>query len=189
MGEKKYKRKGCYWYPINDNEYASSWNKDFSMMIVQKLIEPILINNWNPWHVIKLSTDPFDFMIRYKTPAGAKVFIGEKEMLKTVRYYVSTKGEPMKKVALPKGEIGQYKRANKLTDSFFNKVLAEVGLNVWDERIHTKNKSKYQEVVTSIESGRLIRECNIASKFDWSDVDWEYYVREIEKLIIGVQSV
>ena len=124
-------------------------------------------------------------MLRYKAVGGAKLYVGDREVSKTLRYYVSTKGEPCKKIAKPKGEIGQYKRKSKLTDEFFEGVMSQIGPDVWDERIHTKNKSKYEQVTTSIESGRLVKECNNADKFDWSDVDYDYYIEEIKKLMIG----
>lgn len=181
----KLKRKGAYWYPVDEKDYDGVWSKDFSMMVVQKVIEQVLINDWKPEVLVKLMTDPFDFTIRYKTPSGAKVFIGDKEMLKTVRYYVSTRGKPMKKVASPKGAAGEYKRKNKLTDEYFNKIMLEIGPGVWDDRIHTKNKTKYEEVITSIESGWLVKEVNQISNFDWTDVNYEYYIKEINKLMIG----
>ena len=143
------------------------------------------MNGWDPRDVIKLVTDKFDFMLRYKTTGGSKVYIGDREVSKTVRYYVSTRGEKMRKVAPPKGPLGEYKRKNKITDALFNKVMSEIGPGVWDDRIHTKNKSKYTEVVTGIEAGRLIKECNDSDNFDWSDVDWDYYIKEIEKLKVG----
>lgn len=182
------KRKGAYWYPIKDKDYDGWWNKDFSNMGAQKGVEQVLFNNWDPKELVKLITNPFDFMLRYKTPKGAKVFIGEKQMQKTVRYYVSTKGEPAYKIAQPKGVIGGYKRKNKLSDEFYLKVLKEIPEGSWDARIHTKKKSKYVEVRTSIESGRLIKECNHVDKFDWKDVDYDYYAQEIQKLIIGGHS-
>lgn len=181
----KIKRKGAYWYPTNPEEYSGVWNKDFSCLVVQKVIEQVLTKGWRTEDVVRMMTDPFDFMIRYKTPGGAKVYIGDKEMSKTVRYYVSKKGQPMKKVALPKGKIGQYKRKNKITDEVWNKVLAEIGEDVWDERIHNGKRSKYEEAVTSIESGYLLKECNVASDFDWTDVDFDYYIEHINRLKIG----
>lgn len=181
----KMKRKGAYWYPTNEKEYEGWWNKDFSNMAAQIAIEQVLLTGCEAKHVVRLLTNPFDFMLRYKTPAGAKLYVGDREQLKTVRYYVSTKGEPMKKIATPKGELGAYKRKNKLTDSEFNRILKELPAGAWDERIHTKNKSKYAAVTTSVESGRLVKVCNRATDFDWRDVDWSYYVSEIEKLRIG----
>jgi len=180
----KVKRKGAYWFPETDRDYDGVWNKDFSNMASVKAVEQCMVNGWQPRDVIKLVTDPFDFMLKYKTPSGAKVFVGDQEMLKTVRYYVSKSGFKMRKVAMPKGEIGGYKRRNKISDELYEKVLAEIPKGTWDARIHTKNKSKYEEVETSIESGWLVKECNRADKFDWSDLDYDYYIKEVEKLMI-----
>ena len=179
------KAKGAYWYPKSDKDYDGAWSKDFSNMSRQKGIEQVLLYNVKPEEIVQMMSDKFDFMLKYKTPKGATVFIGDKPMTKTVRYYVSVSGEPMKKVAKPKGIIGHYKRKNKLTDDFYTKILNELPDGAWDERIHTKNKSKYSIVTTGIQAGLRVKECNTASKFDWADVDWEYYTKEIEKLQIG----
>lgn len=185
----KIKAKGAYWYPVDESDYwggsGSQWNKDYSMMVVQKVTEQSLLNGWNPDALIRLMSDPFDFMMRYKVPSGAAVYIGDKEMDKTVRYYVSTAGEPMKKVSKPKGAIGAWKRANSLTDSYFNQIMKEIPEGTWDVRIHTKKKSKYEQVSTNIENGRLVKCCNKASDFSWFDVDFEYYVNEVNKLLIS----
>jgi len=181
----KVKRKGAYWFPTNDKEYEGWWNKDFSNMASQIAVEKVMMENWPVEAAVRLVTNPFDFMLRYKVTRGAKLYIGDQEQLKTVRYYVSTAGQPMKKISKPKGEIGQYKRKNKITDAFFNKVMAEIGPNVWDERIHNKKKSKYEPTTTSVQAGWLVKQCNNASDFDWSDVDWRYYEQETKKLIIG----
>lgn len=189
----KIKRKGAYWYPLTDEDYhgssGSNWNKDFSNLSAQKGVEACLLHGYRPADIVRCLTDPFDFMLRYKTPGGAQVFIGDNPQLKTVRYYVSTAGQPMKKVASPKGIIGDFKRKNKITDEVYKKVRHEVGPGVWDARIHTKNKSKHAMVTTGIESGRLVKECNRASDFNWKDVDFDYYEKEIEKLLIGERNV
>jgi hypothetical protein len=98
---------------------------------------------------------------------------------------MSVSGEPMKKVAPPTGEMGEYKRKNKLQDSFFSQVMTQIGKGVWDERIHTKNKSKYDTKITSIQAGKLVKQCNVATDFDWKDVDWDYYINEAKKIVIG----
>lgn len=183
----KVKRKGAYWFPESDEDYEGNWNKDFSSIVVQKGIEQVLVNGWNPDAVVRCVTDPFDFMLRYKTTHGATVYIGDQAQPKTVRYYVSRSGQPMKKISKPKGEIGTWKRKNGITDSEFNRVFATLPLGAWDERIHTKNKSKYEAVETSIESGFLVKNCNRASDFNWSDVDFDYYAEKIRKLIVGAK--
>lgn len=180
----KIKRKGAYQYPVEDSDYDGYWNKDYSMMVVPKLIEQVFTKGWDAEMTLKLMSDPFDFMLRYKTPSGADVFLGEQKMLKTVRYYVSTAGLPMKKVARPKGEMGAFKRKSKITDTEFEKVMSEIGPGVWDARIHTKNKGKYDMNETSIHAGRLVKCCNRASDFKWQDVDYEFYLNEVKKLEI-----
>jgi hypothetical protein len=179
------KRKGAYNYPIKASDYDDCWNKDYSNIASQIAAEQAMINSWPIYMALRLITDPFDFMLRYKTTKGSKVFIGDKEQLKTVRYYVSTVGESMKKISPPKGEIGQFKRKNSLTDKFFNEVMKEIGKDKWDSRIHTGNKSKYDIAETSIQSGFKVKQCNNAKDFNWQDVDWNYYVKEAEKILIG----
>lgn len=183
--KKGLKRKGAYWYPTNDKEYDGWWNKDFSNLASKIAVEKVLTHSWPLEIALRLITNPFDFMLRYKVPRGSHLYIGDVKQLKTVRYYVSTSGEPMKKVSPPKGEAGEYKRANKLTDVYFNKVMSEIGKGVWDDRIHSKNKSKYVTRETSVQSGWKVKQCNVASDFNWNDVDWNYYKEESKKIIIG----
>lgn len=179
------KRKGTYWYPIEEKDYEGWWNKDFSNLASKKAAEKVMINSWPVEAAIRLMTDPFDFMLRYKATGESKLYIGDKKQLRTVRYYVSTKGERMKKISPPKGELGQFKRKNGLKDDFFNTVMSEIGKDVWDERVHNKNKSKYDIRENSIQAGWLVKQCNVATDFNWSDVDWNYYIEEAKKIIIG----
>jgi len=181
----KLKKKGTYWYPSNDKEYDGWWNKNFSNLASKIAAEKVMTHSWPVEGALRLVTNPFDFMLRYKATGASKLFIGEEKQLKTVRYYVSTDGQPMKKVAPPKGEVGQFKRKSKLKDEYFNQILSEIGRDVWDERIHTKNKSKYAIVETSVQSGWKVKQCNVASDFNWNDVDWRYYIEESNKIIIG----
>lgn len=180
----KIKAKGCFWYPKNLEDYNTGWNKDYSMMVVQKCAEAMLVHDMNPEAIIGVFTNPFDFMKRYKSNAASKVYIGSQLCPKTVRYYVSTQGEPMVKIDPPRGEEGSFKRKNGLSDKEFNDVLNSIPKGQWDTRIHTSNKSTYQEVTTGIEAGRKVKICNKASDFNFNDVDWDYYIEEVKKLYI-----
>lgn len=185
------KRKGAYWYPTCAEDYqgssGSNWNKDFSNLAAQKGIEAALVRGIAPEFAVKLMSDPFDFMLRYKTPGGAKVYIGDKEQQRTVRYYVSRTGQPMRKVSKPKGSVGSWKKKNGITNEEFARILREIPAGSWDARIHTKNKSQCAENTTGIEKGFLVRDCNKASEFNWNDVDYSYYIEEINKLMIGTK--
>lgn len=179
------KRKGAYWYPLTLAEYEGWWNKDYSNLASKMAAEKVMTHSWPVEIAIRLVTNPFDFMLRYKATGGSILYIGEQEQLKTVRYYVSLSGQPMKKVAPPKGEVGQYKRASKLKDDYFNEVMKEIGKNVWDKRVHTKNRNTYAIVATNIKDGWKVRQCNVAKDFNWNDVDWTFYIEEAKKIIIG----
>lgn len=183
--EGKLKSKGAYWFPKSIEEYDGWWSKDFSNMASKIAAEKVMTDNWPVEVAIKLVTNPFDFMLRYKSTGASKLYIGDEKQLKTVRYYVSKTGQPMKKVAPPKGELGQYKRKSKLKDEYFNSIMEEIGKDVWDERIHTKNQSKYTIAETSVQAGWKVKQCNLASDFTWEDLDWNYYIEETKKLIIG----
>ncbi len=183
------KRKGAYFFPESDEDYSGIWNKDFSNLVAPKAVQRVMLANESELDVVRCIVDKFDFMLRYKTPSGAKVYLGDKECPKTLRYYVSTAGAPLKKIAKPKGTVGHFKRRNKLSNEFYEKILSEIPVGTWSELIHTKNKSKYKEVVTSIESGRLIKECNHVRNFNWNDVDYSYYANEVSKLVIGRTNV
>lgn len=180
------KTKGAYAYPSNIKDYDGWWNKDYSNLASIKAAVKSMTSNLPLEIIMKMITDPFDFMLRYKTPSNSKLFIGDTEQLRTVRYYVSLSGQQMRKVSPPTGTIGEYKRKNKLTDKFFNDIMKEIGPGVWDARIHTGNKSKYAIVETCVQSGWKVKQCNLSSDFDWKDLDLNYYIEESEKILIGV---
>ena len=45
-------------------------------------------------------------------------------------------------------------------------------------------QTKYADTEASVCKGYLVKDCCVASKFDWNDVDYSFYLAEIEKLII-----
>ena len=181
----KLKSKGAYWYPKVEKDYEGWWSKDYSNLASKIAVEKVMTHSWPCEIAIKLVTNPFDFMLRYKAVGASVLYIGDVKQLKTVRYYVSKTGGAMKKISPPKGENGQFKRKNKLKDKYFNDIMKEIGKDVWDERVHTKNKSKYQTVEISVQAGWKVKQCNLATDFDWIDVDWTYYIEEAKKLLIG----
>lgn len=183
------KRKGAYWYPITDQDYEGVWNKDFSNITAPKIAEQVMLNGWQIKDIIKLNHNPFDFMMRYKTSKGSKLMLNGFETQKTLRYYVSHAGGQLKKFYDPKGAIGDYKRKNGIPDEYYKRILSEIPAGTWDERIHTKNKSKYQVNVTNVEAGFLVKECNKASNFSWDDLNYDYYIDTVRKLLIGEQYV
>lgn len=189
----KLKLKGAYWHP-DPLDYAGSigmssppaWHRDHSNIVSTRAAVAAMVYGVDPELFIRAHTDPYDFMLRAKVNRADTLMLGNREVQRVTRYYVSTAGEQMVKISPPAagGVIGQWKRANGVTKAEYERVMTETG-NQWDERVCTKNRSKWTERRTMIQAGRLVRECNDAATFNWSDVDYSYYVAEARKLIIA----
>lgn len=172
----KIKRKGAY-------EYEMQWHQDHSALVVPKAVEAHLIHGTDIAEYIYKHTDIFDFFLCVKTARDSHFEWNGKKVESVLRYYISTEGKPLEKVMPAKGVPGTYKRANKLTDEYYNLVLNEVGNN-WDPRIHTKNKSKYEENRRSgIHPGFNVQVCNNLSGLSYTDLNREWYINEARKLV------
>jgi hypothetical protein len=176
----KLKRKGAYEYGHARN---GDWHKNHSSPIVAKAAEDTLLNNSDIATTINNHHDVFDFFICAKVPRNFRLEYGQKCIGNIARYYVSTDGDILEKVMPPAGPEGQYKRANGLTNDFYYGVLDEIGEGVWDERIHTKNKSKYQNRSTAINNGFTVKVCNDLTKHEVKDINYDWYIREANKLV------
>lgn len=191
--QSRYKRKGAY-------EYKREWHKDHSSLVVVKAVEAHLIRGEDIASFIFSHADPFDFMIRGKVNRDASLNLVyqngySKKTANTIRYYVSNTGGYLIKKSIPKGVPGTWKRRTKITDQFYAAVLNELSINPQgqldaagiphDERIHTKNKSRWGAVTeTGLCSGNLVSECSKASDFDWLNLNYRWYIDEALKLVI-----
>lgn len=190
-GSGKLKMKGVsYWHPdpldyANSITQAESWHKDLSGLIIKRAAVLAMVKGIDPAIIIRTHTDPYDFMMRAKCQKSDTLYIGDVPQQRVTRYYVSTDGAPMIKVSPPVagGVIGQWKRANGVTQAQYDRVMAETG-GEWDERVCTKNRSKYTERRTSIEAGHLVTQCNDVDSFRFSNVNYDYYITEARKLVI-----
>lgn len=187
------KQKGAYWHPdplrfvesIAESQ-PPAWHKDHSAPIIQRAAVVAMVHGIDPAVFIRAHTDPFDFMLRAKVSRADRLLLGDQEQQRLMRYYISTDGKPLVKVSPPaKGaNVGDYKRANGVPESVFRSISAELQPGQWDERIHTKNKSKYEMRSTSLQAGHLVSECNVAGRFTFSNLNYDWYVNEAKKLII-----
>lgn len=193
----KLKQKGAYWHPdpLNYSQSISeaqppAWHKDLGNCISIRAAVAAMVHNVPPETYIRAHTDPFDFMLRIKVGRSDSLTLNGAPVQKTSRYYVARNGGQMVKTSPPpKGaEIGAYRRANKIPDAVWNSVNAELARaqnpHGWDERIHTKNKSKYEMRNTAIEAGYQVAICNDVNDFRFDNIDYDFYVNEAKKLII-----
>ena len=196
------KRKGAY-------EYELQWHQNFSQLVVPKAAEAALIDGEDIESYIKTHPHIHDFMLRTKIGRFDELIMydvigNERKLQKVTRYYVANEGGSMTKISPPaKGvKVGTWKRATKLTDSFYNSVIEELKaqdwshllaheLDVsgipWDERINTKNKSKYTIRRTSVNAGDLVDVCDDINDAERSNINFEYYIKEVKKLVEVLQ--
>tara|TARA_R110002074_G_scaffold195878_7_gene362471 strand:- start:4092 stop:6116 length:2025 start_codon:yes stop_codon:yes gene_type:complete len=184
----KLKRIGAYAYVTaeeNPGTRELPHHKDWSARVVKKAAEAALVRGEDIREFILNHDNMFDFFLRTKVPRSSILEWGGEKVSNIIRYYISKTGRPLEKVMPAAGPIGEYKRASKLTDGFFDSVMNEIGLGVWDERIHTKNRSVYGERRAGVNTGWVVNVCN---RLDHSvnyfeDVNYEWYIQEAEKLV------
>jgi len=124
------------------------------------------------------------FLMAVKIPRNSTLRIGNTVVPNILRYVISNDGQPLIKVMPVKGVPGQYKRANKLTDQYFNAVMDEIGLDIWDERIHTKNQSKYEnERLIGINTGFNVSICNNLADLKTININYDFYISEVFKIV------
>jgi hypothetical protein len=188
----KLKQKGAYWYPkkFPDDISTSSppaWHKDFSAQVVIMAAVEHMTKGTDIERFVYGHQDPFDFMCRAKCDRSSRLMIGDQEQQRILRYYIANSGGPLKKVSPPvKGaRVGDYKRRSGISDAEYYGVLATLLPGTWDERIHTKNKSRYEIREIGIDTGFLVAECNVASRFDWGNLNREWYIGQARKLVIA----
>jgi hypothetical protein len=193
----KLKRIGAYAYETaeeNPGTRELPWHKDWSFRVVAKAAEAYLVHGTDVREFVENHDDVYDFFGRTKVPRNSMLQHGEKRVSNIVRYYISTEGAKLEKVMPPRGPLGEFCRANSLTDSLFTSVMTEIGPGVWDERIHTKNRSTYGKRVNIIHSGYRVEICNdLRGLVDmielgltpielFPDINYEFYIKEALKL-------
>jgi len=192
----KVKRKGAY-------EYKTLWHQDPSAQVVARAAEAALVRGESVEAFIRNHKDPFDFMCRAKVPRASQLimrwtdFNVELELQNTTRYFVSRNGGNMVKISPPTGTQGSWKRRAKLTDDFYNAVMREIAGQPgeldsvgtpWDIRIHTGNKSTHETRYENICSGYRVTDCADADSFDWSDLNYQWYIDEALKLVLPLTN-
>lgn len=184
----KLKRIGAYAYETTEENPGTRelpHHKDWSHRVVAKAAEAALVHGEDIRKFIGDHDDIYDFFLRTKIPKKSALMWGDEQVDNVTRYYVSTEGKPLNKFMPAAGPLGTFKRANSLTDHYYNEILAEVGTE-WDERIHTKNKSIYEERSIGVQTGYTVQVCNNLKGHTFSDINYEWYVKEAEKLVKGL---
>lgn len=202
------KRIGAYAHERMDENPGTRevpYGKDPSGLVIPKAAEAALVHGTDIRTFIESHADDYDFMCRAKAPRSNKLVMryaeydnAEIECANIMRYYVTQHGGSLVKIAPPTGELGTWKRAAKVSDELYSQVVAEItgdrsysvddpqidsAGTPWDERIHTKNRSKHGKREMGICVGWRVTDCSNVANFDRSLIDYDYYVQEAEKLV------
>lgn len=184
------KTKGAYWSP-DPLDYHSSisasqppaWHKDLGNQVSIRAAVAAMVHGVDPEQFIRLTTNPFDFMCRIKVKRSDVLLWGGQKIQRNTRYFVTTSGEPLVKVSPPAGKVGKFKRAPKVSEYEYNRVMAETG-GQWDARVCTQNRSTYENRETAIQAGFKTTICNNVQDFDFTQINYDWYIQEAKKLII-----
>lgn len=189
------KRIGAYGYETAKENPATreiQWHRDHSMLVVKKAAEAALIHGTDPYDFILNHKDGFDFLLKIKVKRDSKLVLTNEAgadipIQSVTRYYIAKSGYTMSRLSPPpKGyKDGQYKRRNGISDFEYSNVMGQIGPDVWDERIHTKNKSVYGTRRDTFHStgNYKVQECNDIRNFNPANLDLSFYVDETHKLI------
>lgn len=180
------KRIGAYAHVTAEEDPGTRelpYHKDWSARVVPLAAEAVLVRGEDVRTFIENHDNVMDFMLRTKVPRDSSLEWGGDKVPNIVRYYISTDGDILEKVMPPKGKAGEYKRANSIPDHIFNQVMQEIGEGVHDERIHTKNRSIYETRRTGFHTGWTVRICNNLQGHTFADINYEWYIQEVDKLI------
>jgi len=190
-GGGKVKRKGAY-------AYSPAWHQDPSALVVPRAAEAALVRGESIRDFIVNHRDPFDFMCRGKVPRASSLVMRwadlgfDQQIQNTTRYFIARNGASLVKISPPSGVPGTWKRKAKVTDEAFAAAMREItgqpgdldaAGTPWDARIHTGNRSVHADRELSVCSGWKVLECADVRDFDWSQVNYEWYIQEAEKLV------
>lgn len=193
----KLKLKGAYWSPRNESWHADiildprnpgppAYHKDFSYCVVQRAAVEHMLNGTDIPTYVYSQTNPFDFMACEKTDRKSVLMIGNTKQQRVTRYYIARRGEPMQKImpSTHPHRVGQFKQARGVSDETYIAWHAANG-NVHNPAIHTKNRSTYEpERVSNVNVGMMVCECNDAASFDFTNLNYDWYINEARKLVI-----
>lgn len=164
-----------------------AWHQDHSEQVIAKAAQAHLIDSENIESYIRGHTDPYDFCIMMRAQNGARNYANGRELQKITRCFVAHRGEQLQFLRpVQKGyKEGDYKKGQGINEAFY-KQFNQTGVH--DPRIHTKNMSKYAPSYESFKKGWQCAICDDMQDFDWSNLNYDYYIAEAKKLIDPVRQ-
>lgn len=165
------KRIGAYAYvtPIEDPFTRElGWHKDHSMRVVAMAAEAQMVRGIPVADFIMAHRDPFDFMLSIKVPRSSRLEADGVPVQNTTRYYISTRGVYLRKIMPP----------------LKNAKATEYAITNYDGTTTVAAGGVGPERSFDVQKGWTVGICNNAADFDWSTLNYLYYIEEARKLLI-----
>jgi len=131
------------------------WNQNFSMLVAPKVAEKVLLENVNIRRTVENWPDKYDFMKRVRLPRKYFLTIEHPEVWGDTQF--------------PLQNTTRY-------------YVAQNGGQLYKWMPPLKNKTKWRK--NSIESGWGVQVCNGINEPDQLPIDYDYYIQEVEKLVL-----
>ena len=172
------KRKGVYeWQTVKEGG-TLGWHQDHSALVVPKVAQKVLIEGVSIYETVKNWPEIMDFMIRAKVPRSSKLIIEliGQEYKPQKNYQWVTESEALN---------GQdYKLQN------VNRVYVAKGGGELFKIMPPSKPKPYVWRKIALLSGWGVQVCNNLNtlKNNPLPVDYEYYIHEVEKLVLGLEG-
>ena len=153
------KRKGAYEWQAG-GWYAdgyNGWHQNASCPVVAKVAEMVLTQGVNIRQTIEGWADIHDFMLRTKVPRSMHLLWGGQEIQRITRYVVTKDGKGLVKMMPPLGGFDK------------------------------NGKPRDQWRPAEIQSGWLVQVCNDIKDAQGVAINYDYYIQECEKLVMGLK--
>lgn len=183
----KLKNKGAYVHQ------DIPWHKDHSAVVIARAAEMMLVHGIPTRDTIKECKDPFDFMIKTKVPKSSYLVMRTSRVDQVIqnvtRYIVTVVGGKLVKIMPPTDAM----RENWYTGRHFirdrdddYKVIKKGGKRPAQtyrelERHEISPEPSDREI--GINSKHLTHDVSDAADFNWSIIDYDYYIDQANKLV------
>ena len=137
-------------------DYVREWHQDHSALVVPKVAEKVLLEGAPIRETVENWPDIMDFMLRVKVPRSSSLVIEYREH-----------GDQQ----FPLQNTTRY-------------LITKTGGHLFKQMPPLKGKELWRQI--GVEAGWKVTPCNDITEARWVEVDYSYYVNEVEKLVNGL---
>ena len=138
-------------------EYDMEWHQNHSALVVPKVAEKVLLEGAPIRETVEAWPDIMDFMLRVKVPRSSSLVIEYRE----------------------NGTEQQFPLQN--TTRY---LITKTGGHLFKQMPPLKGKELWRQI--GVEAGWKVTPCNDLSEARGVEIDFDYYVQEVEKLVNGL---